>query len=273
MELRTARKPAGAAGGLKRAASTLEHPSSASSPQKLRSSSPAKKQAATAKSYTPKPKPLTPDEIKLQKIVERRREQRRKINRRYAERTGYAMTIMAFDRVKRMQSENDELDSNLQSMLQTVRDLQAKFIMKLEKREADIASGKVDPAEPAGKEHARQMTQWLAVVPSLLAHYEEQKEDWAANDRDLNHLTTVFNYVDQGNNSGAPGAVPPEPRELPDIVESSSESEDSDSESESESESESDDDSDVDDSDDYTDSEYYDSEYEGHSDAPEEVDE
>lgn len=179
-----------------------------------------------------KSKPLSEDELKLQRIVDRRREQRRKLNRRFSERTGHAITLIAFDRVKRIQSENDELDGNLENMLQTVRDLQAKFVSKLEKREHDIAAGVVDAEEPKGKERARQMTQWLAAVPALLEQYDEKKQDWAASDRALNHLTTVFNYIDQGNNSGAPGAVPPTPRT--DLAELSDESDSSDDESEGE---------------------------------------
>lgn len=176
-----------------------------------------------------KPTPLTEYELKLQKIVNRRREQRRKLNRTFAERTGESMTIIAFDRVKRVQSENDELDENLESMLQTVRDLQTKFKLKLEKREMDIASGAIDPEEPLRKENARQMSQWLSAVPSLLEHYEEKKKDWATNDRNLNNLTTVFNYTDQGNNSGAVGAVAPEVQELPNVIESSGEETEGDS--------------------------------------------
>ena len=195
--------------------------------------------------HVPQPKPLTQDELKLRKIVEKRRELRRKVNRQYYESKGHATTIRQFDRVKRIQSEQEELDENLDKMLDTVRELQAKFIKRLEKRDKDIIACKIDPEEPVAKEHARQMTQWLSIVPTLLATYENKKKgEWKLdkNNRDLYQLTTVFNYVDQGNNQGAPDAVPPPPRELPDDVESDSDSEVDLSDDEFESDFETDDD-------------------------------
>jgi len=203
------------------------------------------------------PKPLTEDELKLRKIIEKRREQRRKVNQIYYKSTGHCATIRQFDKAKRIQSEQEELDENLDKMLDTVRDLQAKFTKRLEKRDKDIAANRLDPEEPTSKEHARQMTQWLSIVPTLLATYENKKRgEWKldTNNRDLYQLTTVFNYVDQGNNQGAPGAVPPPPRELPDFVDSDSESESEDENDFSDVEFEDDDDviviSDSDDSDD-----------------------
>ncbi|KAI1286351.1 hypothetical protein HDE_11103 [Halotydeus destructor] len=163
--------------------------------------------------------PLTDDEVKLDKIVERRRESRRRWNRRYLERTGRRITMMAIDRVKRMKSENDELDTNLGHMLTTVKQLKEKFLNKLAVREKGLQDGLIDPEEPTGKEHERQMRQWLLVVPSLLQHYEEKKDADMSADRDLNNLTTVFNYIDQGNNAGASGALPVPKRVLPAVVE------------------------------------------------------
>ncbi|KAI1306996.1 hypothetical protein HDE_00855 [Halotydeus destructor] len=160
--------------------------------------------------------------------------------------------MMAVDRVKRMKSENDELDTNLEHMLTTVKQLKEKFLNKLAVREKELLEGLIDPDEPIGKEHARQMRQWLLVVPTLLRHYEQKEVADISADRDLNNLTTVFNYIDQGNNTGASGALPVPIRVLPAVVEPAAEFDVIDSDEEDSEDEENSEDEDVDSDDDYS---------------------
>ncbi|KAI1282582.1 hypothetical protein HDE_12966 [Halotydeus destructor] len=193
--------------------------------------------------------PLTDDEVKLEKIVERRRERRRRWNQRYLERTGRRINMIAVDRVKRMMAENDELDTNLGHMLTTVKQMKERILNKLAVRAKGLQDGLIDAEEPIGKEHERQMRQWLLVVPSLLQHHEQKRDADMSVDRDLSSLRTVFNYIDQGNNSGASGALPVPIRVLPaNFVDSDDENVEEEPESEEEADDNEDMNSDEDDS-------------------------
>jgi len=146
--------------------------------------------------------PLSREQLKRKQDVIRRRDEVRRINRREMSCFGAYRTMFNIDRLQRMKSENDELDENVDDMIQEVIRLRDNFVEKLKKRDADIASGKVDANEPTGKEKARQIKQWLATVPTLLAQHELNKKADLSTEFELTQLTTVFNYVHQGNNGG-----------------------------------------------------------------------
>lgn len=112
------------------------------------------------------------EQKKLRRLVRKRRKQRKKVNKEYYDRTGFAETIRKFDLVKRIVAEQDELRENLSSMLDTMRELQRKFKARLAKRALDIESGKLDPNEPIRKRQAKEMEEWLATAPLLIAAYE-----------------------------------------------------------------------------------------------------
>lgn len=177
-----------------------------------------------------KPRELTEAEKQLRKEVWRRRVLRRKVNHTNILRKGYAVSIQAFETIKRIQNEKDDVNANLESMIETVRTLQAKMKGKLQQRELDIANGNVDPDEPVGKEKAMKMKEWVQVVPSLIAFYNEKKgTNWAVE----NNMANVFHL-------GVAGAVPPaedsgSESELDSGVSDSDDSDDSDEDYETES--------------------------------------
>lgn len=146
--------------------------------------------------------PLTKEQLRRKEAVATRRDKVRRINRKEADKFGAFRTMYTMDRVQRMKSENDELDENVEEMITEVIRLRDSFEEKLRKREADIKAGRVDPQEPEGKEKARQIKQWLTTVPTLLAQHERNKAKDHSQEFELTHLTTVFNYVHQGNNGG-----------------------------------------------------------------------
>jgi hypothetical protein len=118
--------------------------------------------------------PLNEAQKRIRLAVMARRERSHKWNRKYHEKVGMCLTLNALDRVKRLNSENLELDDNVDRMLGQIRELRDKFVAKLAKREKDIAAGAVDPNEPAAKTNAEQMRHWLEMVPSLLEHCEKR---------------------------------------------------------------------------------------------------
>lgn len=167
--------------------------------------------------------PLTKAQLRRKEAVAVRRDKVRRINRKEADKFGAFRTMYTMDRVQRMKSENDELDENVEEMIAEVIRLRDSFNEKLRRREEDIKSGKVDPQEPEGKEKVRQIKQWLATVPTLLAQHERNKAKDHSQEFELTHLTTVFNYVHQGNNGGHEEdeqAAPEEETESEDITES-----------------------------------------------------
>lgn len=176
-------------------------------------------------------------ELKLHEIVEKRRIRCREANTTYHKTTGFGLTIRTFDTSKRIAGALTNKDDS--SMLQQLKELQQKFIDRLNDHERHIAAGGVVSQE---KEHRiRELRLWLKRALPLISSVE--KSERKPNDEHSN--STVFNYTNQGCNLGARDAVPVARKDLSELDDNENDDDD-DEEYDMEYEiSDSDDDSDI----------------------------
>ena len=137
-------------------------------------------------------------EIQLQKIVEKRRKRCREANQTYHETTSFAATIKKLDQVKRKMCDT----ANQIEQLYEVKRLKISLAEKLMAFEA--ITERVGMLTQNQQERMRQIRLWLSEVDRLMLRIVAP--DQVQQDK-LVHSSTIFNYMDQGNNLGARGAM------------------------------------------------------------------